>query len=92
MLLAALISLAHCRIMSGVTFRSSSKVDGTCHGDTVEFDGNLRIRQNGTGRVIFDVGTPVDSTATLAFQTDGAFGIAPSPLRLNTFFCLQATW
>jgi hypothetical protein len=88
-LLAAVISLAHCRIISGSIFPFSSKVDVTCHGDTVEFDGNLRIRQHSSGRVIFNVGTPVDSTAILAFQTDGAASLSVSPTaeKIGLFFC-----
>lgn len=77
-----LFAFAQCRILSGTMFVPGTKVDVNCHGDAVEFDGNLRIRQLSTGRVVFNSSTPVDPTARLAFQTDGACLCFCGPLPL----------
>lgn len=67
----AFITLAECLIRSSTTpWAAHSHVDKTCHGDVLAFDGNLWIA--GRGMIVFNASQPVDDTALLFFQNDGA--------------------
>lgn len=73
LLLAILsFSLTQCRIYSGQTFLSNTIVERSCLGDYLAFNGNLYIASR-NDTVVFQTVTPVDGSAVLQFQNDGAF-------------------